>query len=69
VRWPRITLRWAMTRIAVIAVALAILAVAENESRASGCGTPTLLAVALLALLAILYEGGRLIVFAIRRPS
>ncbi len=68
-RWPQFTIRWAMTRIVVIAAALAFLAVAENESRATQCGTPTLLALAALGFLAGLYGFARLVVFAIRHRS
>lgn len=68
-RWPQFTIRWAMTRIVVIAAALAYLVAAEKESRASGCGDPTAVAVTVLILLAILYRVGRLVVFAIRHRS
>jgi hypothetical protein len=58
-----------MTRIMIIAVGLAFLAAAEKESLASQCGTPTLLALAFLVIITVLYGIARILIFAVRHPS
>jgi hypothetical protein len=69
----QITLQWLMIRIAVIAPALAFLAAAEREGRASRCGTPLIQSAELLTALGLGYgiirRLVRLVVFAIRHPS
>ena len=65
-RRPRFTIRRIMTWILVLAAAFAYLAEAERESRASRCGTPSLIAEAVLVVLAILYIPARILAFAIK---
>jgi hypothetical protein len=64
-----LTIRWLMTRIAVLAAALGFLVDADREGRANGCGTPLLNAVAVLLALASCYALFRLVRFGIRYPS
>lgn len=58
-----------MTRIVVIALALAFLEAAEREGRAAQCGTPLINAIAILGFLGVLFELVRLVLFAIRNPT
>jgi len=69
----RITIRWLMIRIAVLATSLAFLLAADREGRANGCGTPLLNAMAVLLALATCYMFIRImikmVIFSIRHPS
>jgi len=60
-RFPgwQFTLRWMMTRIAVIAAALALLVAAARQSEKYHCGHPFLDAVSILFLLAFGYPLAR----------
>lgn len=58
----RFTLRWIMTRIAVIALVLAFLVAAASESKKYHCGNPLIEAVTILLLL----PAGRAVVRAYR---
>jgi hypothetical protein len=70
-RLPRVrfTIRWFMTRIAVLAAAVAFLVAADREGRPNGCGTPLLSAMTVLLALATGYVITRIVIFGIRHPS
>jgi hypothetical protein len=65
--WPRITIRWLMIRIAIVAVASAYLASAAKASKT--CGTLLATAVTVVLLLLGAYVVFGLIRFGMRHPS
>ncbi len=70
-RRPRVrfTIRWLMTRIAVVAAAMAFLVAADREGRSPGCGTPLANAVMALVAIAMVYMTIRMVIFGIRHPT
>ena len=58
-----------MTRIAVVAAALAFLVAADREGWPRGCGTPLANAVIALVAIATVYMTIRMVIFGIRHPT
>ncbi len=70
-RQPRLrfTIRWLMTRIAVLAVVFAFLIAADREGRPRGCGTPLSSAITVLLALVMLYVITRIVIFGVQHST